>query len=57
MAVSAADKSNAYWMVSVNHCSFRDHFREPTLWSSAKCGNRKPSRAILFVVNSGYRTR
>jgi hypothetical protein len=23
--------SNAYWMVSVNHCIFRDHFREPPL--------------------------
>ena len=48
---------NAKWMVSVNHIAGSVPFREPPprIQGNPNCHSR--FCAIVFVVNSGYRTR
>jgi hypothetical protein len=49
--------SNAYWVVSVNHHAASSAFREPPPRGKADLSSRIRFRAIVFAVNSGYRTR
>ena len=55
--VLSVSVSNAYWVVSVNHHAASSAFREPTPWGKIDLSSRIRFRAIVFAVNSGYRTR
>jgi hypothetical protein len=49
--------SNAYWVVSMNHHAASNAFREPPPRGKADLSSRSRFRAIVFVLNSGYRAR
>ena len=50
-------RHKAYWVVSMNHHAASNAFREPSPYIHLNFSSRSRFRAIVFVLDSGYRAR